>query len=85
MVASVRGVAGGSEENEVLVKEALDEDVCPSTTAEPRVVGVVGPEAWVDVVGAGSEDKDMDTGARGVVGVVASFGYSLRPSPTLTD
>lgn len=68
-----------------MLKEALDEDVCPSPTAALRVVGVVGAEAWVDAVGAGGEDKDMDIGARGVVGVVASLGYSLRPSPMLTD
>lgn len=74
----------GSEEKEAL-KEAPDEDVCPSITALPRVVGVVGADGCVEEVGTGGEDKVMDIGARGVVGVVASLGYSLSPSPTLTD
>lgn len=84
LAGSARVGVGASEENEVL-KEALDNDVCPSITAVLRVVGVVGADGWVDEVGTGGEDKDMDIGARGVVGVVASFGYSLSPSPTLTD
>ena len=84
MVGSARVAVGSSEEKEVLT-EALDDEVCPSAAAVPRVVGVVGADAWMDAVGTGGEDKDIDIGARGVVGVVASLGYSLRPSPTLTD
>ena len=62
----------------------VDKGVCPSISVVLRVVGVVAAEGWVDEVGTGGEDKDMDIGARGVVGVVASLGYSLSPSPTLT-
>lgn len=73
----------GSEEKEVL-KDALDDDVGPSMTAVLGVVGVVGADGWVDEVSTGGDDKDMAMGARGVVGVVASLGYSLSPRPTLT-
>ena len=59
---------GGSEEKEEL-KEALGKGLCPSIPPKFNLVGVVGAEAWM--IGAEMVCEDADTGARGVVGVVA--------------
>lgn len=49
-------------------------------------VGVLGAEVCMDCGGGGWDDvAALWTGARGVVGVVASLEKSRNPSPALTD
>ena len=85
-VSSSYSSTGREGEVKAFWKGEVGSGRCPFTPAKLAVVGVVevGPPGSSSGVCVGWCDMG-GTGARGVVGVVASPGYSPRPKPMVTD